>query len=181
MLRSYVLTLACLAGLAGPAAHATDEPRLEPGLYVEIPFGGARAAAPGPQLSARLDYHHARLAAAPAVLEWRLDGQRSAVAFMGLPLAAGLGYRVDANGDSGGTVARAVGISAGATLLVGGLAAWALSAALESFGDDVGTAVAENMFGPGEEGGGDDTGTPSEPCTGVQVGDECVTTSGGGG
>jgi hypothetical protein len=183
MRRFCVLILAGL--ITGPAAvaHAAGEPRLEPGLYVEIPFGGRGAAAPGAQFTARLDYRagEMRLPTTPAVVQWRLNGAHNAVELMGLPLVAGAGYRV-ANTEeaTGGKVAKAVGFSVGATLAVGGLAVWALSEAMEGFGDALGESMVENMFG-GEAEGGDDTGTPAEPCTGVQVGDECITTSGGGG
>jgi hypothetical protein len=184
MLRSCALTLTGLACLACSQAHASDEPRLEPGLHVEIPFGGPRGGSAGGQFVARLDYRAGEggIASMPAALQWRLNGAYSAVELMGLPLVVGAGYRAASGEDATGTkVAKAVGMSMGATLAIGGLAVWALTEALDGFGEDLSEAVVEHTFGAGGDGEGDGTGTPAEPCTGVQVGDECISTSGGGG
>lgn len=185
MHRSCVLTLACLAGLAGPAAHAADEPRLEPGVYLAIPFGGARAAPAGAQLSARLDYRAAGLPA-PATLEWRLDGQQSALTLMGLPLAAGGGYRLNADAGEptrGEKVASAIGIGAATTVLVGGLVVLALVEGMEGFGEALGDGMGEAMGEAFTGGGTEEEGSesPDPACTGVELGDECITTGGGGG
>jgi len=186
MLRSCVLTLACLAGLAGPAAHAADEPRLEPGVYVAIPFGGARAAPAGAQLSARLDYRAAGLLA-PAALEWRLDGQQSSLTLLGLPLAAGRGYRLNADAGEptrGGKVASAIGMGAATTVVVGGLVVLALVEGMEAFGEAFGDGMGEAMGDALTGGGSSEDGesdSPDPACPGVQVGDECITTGGDGG
>lgn len=183
MLRRCVVTVACLAGaVAASAARAAEEPQLQPGLRLEIPFGGA-APARGLELTARLDYGtgDGRLPATPALLQWRVGAAHSAVELAGLPLVAGAGYRLDADeAATGGKVATAVGIGAGATVFIGGLALWALIEGLEGFGDAFGEGFGEAVadgFSPGseEEGGA----TPAEPCSGVQVGDECITTGGG--
>lgn len=172
--------IALLAGLVSSAALAADEPRLEPGLYVQIPFGGARHAPADAHLSARLDYRTGPGGsfATPPVMQWRLDGRRSAVELLGLPVVEGLGYRLEATDDGGGNkAAKAVGFSVGGTLVVGGLVVWAASEALESFGEAFGEGVAEAVvdgMAPAEEEEGTDDAGETPACGGVQVGDECL-------
>lgn len=176
MVRSISFVLGCL--VAG-SALAAEEPRLEPGLYVEIPFGGAPETAADARLAARLDYRVGAGGsfAAPPVMQWRLDGRRNAVELLGLPLVEGLGYRLDADGDAAnGKVAKTVGLGVGGTLLIGGVVAWAASEALESFGEafgeGMGEAVVEGMAPPdGDESSGDGE---APACAGVQVGEECI-------
>lgn len=184
MLRQRVVMVACLAGLvAASAAGAAEEPQFQPGLRLEIPFGGA-APAGGAELTARLDYGtgDGRRPAGPVLLQWRVGATRNTVELVGLPLVAGAGYRLDADeASTGGKVATAVGIGAGATVFIGGLALWALIEGLESFGDALGEGFGEAVadgFTPGDDEGGDGA-TPDAPCSGVQVGDECITTGGG--
>lgn len=181
--RTIVVSTFMAALFTGPAS-ANDDPLLEPVVSLAIPFGGVRAATAGAQLSAQLVYRAGGVPV-PATLEYRLDGQRSSLALMGLPLAAGGGYRVDADGGQptgGPKVARAVGMGAATTVVIGGLAFWALIEGLEEFGEAFGDGMSEAVAGAFTGGGSGEGGDSESPaCTGVQVGEECITAAGGGG
>jgi hypothetical protein len=179
IMRYILFVLAGLAGLASGTAFADEDARLQPGIHLEIPFGGPRALPAAPRLTARLDYRAVPVGASPmpALLQWQLTGERSAVELFGVPLVEGTGYRVNADADTGTKVQKAVGIGVGATLVVGGLAVWALSEALGSFGEDFGEAMGESIggsMGEAMSGEGSEEGSEPEPCSGIEVGEDCV-------
>ena len=169
---SFILGLSAVLASLPAAAEPQPEDLLVPAVYAGLSFGGAGGARE-PLLGLRLDA--ARIPAtvgAPALMQWELRPGRSELAVAGLPVLAFSGVAATGEGDGAqpGGASRIVGASLLGTAALIGVAGWAVGQIFEGFGDDVGQAMAEEMFAAGSEGGSGD----EPPCSGVEVADNCV-------
>lgn len=173
---SFILGLAVLLAALPAAAEPEPQDLFAPALYAGVSFGGTGAARE-PRMGLRLD--GARLPAgpsSPALMQWELRPGGAELAVAGRTLLAtrapAPGYAKTGESSDGAGGAVALGVLG--TAAVVGLVAWGLEEAFEDFGEGMGEAMVDGMFGPADDGGDGGSSSDEPTCTGIELGDDCI-------
>ena len=170
-LANAMLALICLAASAAARSESFDA--FQPAIYFEVKFGGPHRGLTAPGLDARLQYAGAAqsllpASAAPAVLDWRLNGEGTAVALVGTPLYVRSWQQGYDDEDAGSNRAtKIVATSVGLTAIGVSVVLAAVGALVEQLGESTGEAVAQGLGG-GQNGdqGNSDSGNTGSVCVG---------------